>query len=106
MALRRWHSNATTGVGTTPRRWATTPSLASPATKAASSIAVDTRVSPPTTASHRSSVDGGEHAGRRPTEVEGERRGEVDVGDAADAVGPELHGYRWFDQADLAVSAW
>src|SRR3954452_6548042 len=58
ITLRRWHSNATTGVGTTPRRWATTPSLASPATKAASSMAVDTRVSPPTTASHRPSPMG------------------------------------------------
>src|SRR5262245_5284983 len=50
-ASRRDASNATVGVGTTPRRWTTTPSEASPATKAASSIAVDTRVSPPTTAS-------------------------------------------------------
>ena len=48
---RRADSNATTGDGTTPRRWTTTPSLASPATNAASSMAVDTRVSPPTTAS-------------------------------------------------------
>src|SRR4051812_43041364 len=50
-ALRRAASNATTGVGTTPRRCTTIPSLARPATKAASSIAVDRRVSPPTTAS-------------------------------------------------------
>ena len=32
-----------------------------------------------------------EHARRGATEVEGEGGGEIDVGDAADAVGAELH---------------
>ena len=58
MALRCAASNATAGVGTTPRRWTSTPSAASPATNAASSIAVETRVSPPTTASSPLVADG------------------------------------------------
>ena len=70
-ASRRAASKATTGVGTTPRRWTTTPSLASPATNAASSIAVDTRVSPPTTASTPAARS---DAGRGAAEIEGERR--------------------------------
>ena len=86
---RRAASNATTGVGTTPRRWTTTPSLASPATKAASSIAVET----PGVAAD-DGLGAAEHAGRGAAEVEGERRGEVGVGDAPDAVGAELHGRR------------
>jgi hypothetical protein len=49
-----------------------------------------------------------EHARRRPAEVERERRREVGVGDAADAVGAELHGRRnrASRRAGRRISAW
>ena len=48
-----------------------------------------------------------EDAGRGAAEVEGERRGQVGVGDAADAVGAELHARAGAEQpARVALSAW
>ena len=60
------------------------------------------RVSPPITTV--GVVAGRQHPRRGTTEVEGERGGQLGVGDAADTVGPELHG-RTGDPA-VRISAW
>ena len=67
------------------------PRLPCPATNAASSIAVDTRVSPPTTASTPSSAPAAStRAAARPRSRANDG-GQVGVGDPANTVGPELH---------------
>ena len=81
-------SHATAGVGTTPSDVTCTPSDVSPATNADSSNGPDSRVSRPTTNCHPPSTACG-----GATEREHQLRREVEVGDAANAVSPELqHG--------------
>ena len=86
IAPARAASKATAGVGVTPNRRTSTPSAARPATNAASSIAVDTRLSPPTTASRASSTLCGGTA-----EVERERRCQLGVRPTPDTIRAEPH---------------
>ena len=84
-------SHATAGVGTTPSSATSTPSAASPATSAASSSGPERRVSRPTTNARRRRAPGPRPARSASTEL----RRQLDVGDPAHAVGPELqHRYR------------
>ena len=78
-------SQATAGVGTTPSVVTSTPSAASPATKAASSSGPDRRVSRPTTKRVAA-----EHASRGAPEGQHHLRREVEVRHPPHAVRPEL----------------
>ena len=83
--------NASAGVGTTPTTWTSTPRLVAPAAIAATNMSPERRVSWPTTMAPPRPT---RCVGDRPAEGIGGRRLEVDVGDAADAVGAEQAGHR------------
>ena len=90
-------SQATPGVGSTPRSATSAPSAISPADRAAWRRAPETRVSRPIR--NRSPP---EHAGRGPAQGQDDLGGEIGVGDAADAVGTEPQG----QERTCPVSAW
>ena len=78
--------NARAGVGTTPTTCTSTPRLVAPATMADTNMSPERRVSWPTTID--SAATGEPMRDGAPERVR-ERRLQVDVGDAADAVGAE-----------------
>ena len=76
--------------GRTPTWWTSTPRLVAPAVIAATNMSPERRVSWPTTIAPPGPD---ELVGRRPAERVGDRRLQVDVGDAADPVGAEEAGH-------------
>ena len=78
-------------MGTTPTLWTSTPMLVAPAVIAATNMSPERRVSWPTTSEPPAPTD---LVGGRAPERERERRAQVDVGGAADAVRAEQAGHR------------